>query len=173
VTVGDRTGDGSGAPDVCLVALSSDAATVTFTIVFANRPSLEPGERVSIVLDTDRRRSTGNPGLLGADLLLSWGVLGDVVFGGETLRWHTFRWELATRDPHAVKFTPGRNVLRVVVDRRLLHGPGFDWAVRTFQAGAGRGSDVAPDDRFGAYSLRPARAAPPAGTGCGKTSHGA
>src|SRR5262245_35312012 len=139
----DRTGDGGGAPDVCRVALSSDAATVTFRIVLANRPSLEPGERISVVIDSDRKASTGNPGLGGADLLLSWGVVGDVMFGGETLRWQKFRWALATLDPHTVRFVPGRNVLSVVIDRRLLHSTGFDWAVRTFQAGSGRGSDAA------------------------------
>jgi hypothetical protein len=153
-TTSDRVGDGRGAPDICEVAISRNASTVGFKITFADRPSLEPGERVTLVLDSDQSEATGNPYLTGADILLSYGTLGEQTFAGEFLRWNGTRWDLASEDRRKVKFLVGESVLKVVLDRRLLRGLGFDWLALTFQAGKGRGTDSAPDDGVSSYSLQ-------------------
>jgi hypothetical protein len=153
-TTRDPVGDGHGAPDICDVAISKSASAVGFRITFADRRSLEPGERVSIVLDSDRNEATGNPYLGGADLLASYGTAGEKTFAGELLRWSGTRWELAPPDRGRARFQAGVSVLKVVLDRSLLRGRDVGWSVFTFRTGRARGSDSVPNDGMGAYRLR-------------------
>jgi hypothetical protein len=150
-SIADPVGDGHGAPDVCVVAVSRGPAAVVFEIRFADRPSLEPGERVTLVLDTDRDRTTGNPDLGGADLLASYGTLGAQTFAGELVRWRRDRWEPFPDGSRDARFVPGRSLLRVVLARSAVRASGFRWSAVTFAAGRNRGSDVAPDDGMASY----------------------
>jgi hypothetical protein len=152
--VPDRVGDGQGAPDVCEVMVVSDPWTVAFRITFADRPSLEPGERVTIVVDSDRNDATGNRYLTGADMLLSYGIAGSRTFAGELTRWSGARWAASARDRGKARFFAGHGTLKVVLDRSLLRDPGFEWFAFTFAAGTRRGSDSVPDDDASSFSLR-------------------
>jgi hypothetical protein len=166
-TVEDPVGDADGAPDVCDVIVSRDGPTVEFRIRFADRPSLEPGERVTLVLDGDGTRSTGNPGLAGADALASYGTLGAKTFAGELVRWRDDRWEPFPGGSRHASFEARRNVLRVVLDRAVLPTAGFRWSAVTFAAGRGRGSDAAPDSGMRGYSAGGKAGRPPQ---CGSRS---
>jgi hypothetical protein len=149
---GDRVGDSNGAPDICEVSIWRNASAVGFRITFADRPALEPGERVSIVLDSDPGKATGNPSMSGADLLLSWGIVGERIFAGELVSWNGARWELVPGDKGKAKFRIGKGVLEVLLDRSLLRGRGFRWIAVTFQAQTGRGTDLAPDEGMASFA---------------------
>jgi hypothetical protein len=156
-----------------VVAVWRDTSAVGFRITFADRPRLEPGERVSIVLDSDQNRRTGNPHLSGADMLLSYGTLGGRTFGGQLVHWKGSGWRLGAGDRGKVRFQPGKGVLQVVLDRGLLRGRGFNWLELTFQAGQGRGADSAPEENMSSYSLAAGTLAGDSGTKrgspCGRT----
>jgi hypothetical protein len=162
-TTGDPVGDAQGAPDICAVAISRTPSTVSFRITLAGRPPLEPGDRVSIVVDSDQDVSTGNRNLGGADVLLSYGRVGRRTFAGELVRWNGTRWEFSARDARNATFSMRASVLEVVLERTLLGPGGFDWVAVTFQAGTGRGKDSAPDEGMTSFAPHGAVATRPCG----------
>jgi hypothetical protein len=59
----DPIGDSGAKPDISGGTVSNDdAGKLTFTVAFANRPALIPGDFVEIFIDADRAAWTGNDG---------------------------------------------------------------------------------------------------------------
>jgi hypothetical protein len=59
----DPVGDSGAKPDITGVTVSNDdAGKLTFTVTFANRPALIPGDFVEIFVDADNAAWTGNEG---------------------------------------------------------------------------------------------------------------
>jgi len=59
----DPVGDSGAKPDITGGTVSNDdAGKITFTVAFANRPALVPGDFVEIFIDADNAAWTGNEG---------------------------------------------------------------------------------------------------------------
>ena len=59
----DPVGDSGAKPDISGGTVSNDdAGKITFTVAFANRPALSPGDYVEIFIDADNAGWTGNEG---------------------------------------------------------------------------------------------------------------
>src|SRR5829696_7659344 len=129
----DAIGDGSGAPDITKVAVTSDAAgTITFDIGIVDLPS--PADvRTYLFLDTDRNGATGAPDTAGADYFFVVDESDDT-FG-------FYRWNGSS----------GQTNVRILVNRSELGGAGaFNFWARTL---AGDTHDDAPDEGTWNYSL--------------------
>lgn len=64
----DSTGENPSAPDITSIVVSNDnAGLITFKINLGNRPALTADMSIILVLDTDRKASTGDPQAFGAD----------------------------------------------------------------------------------------------------------
>ena len=69
----DATGEDPQAPDITAVDVSNtNAGLITFKIRIANRPTLTPDMAVFLIMNTDGKTSTGDPGFLGADYLIDY-----------------------------------------------------------------------------------------------------
>ena len=144
-------------------AIASNSSAVGFRIAFADRPSLRPG-RASLARPRRRPgpRRAATPTWPAPTSCSSYGIAGDRTFAPELLRWQGGRWQLVPEQRRLVAVVAGNDVLRIALDRRLFPRRSFDWSAFTFQAGRGRGSDSAPDEQAGRYSMRVDR--PPFGT---------
>ena len=59
----DPVGDSGAKPDITGGTVSNDdAGKITFTVAFANRPALTPGDFIEIFIDADNAAWTGNEG---------------------------------------------------------------------------------------------------------------
>ena len=79
----DSTGENPNAPDITSIAVSNgDSGLITFKVNISNRPTLTSDMVVWIFLNTDQKKSTGDPDADGAEYVL------ELDLGSLTL----FRW---------------------------------------------------------------------------------
>ena len=140
----------SAAPELASVRVSNDdAGTVVFRISIPNRATLADSDLVAVLVDADRKSSTGcSRGTFGAEYALD--VLANRYVFGRCTGGH---WDF-TRPPASFTGMFGQSTLTLTVNRRDLGGTsGFRF--RTGSAatsGADAAYDFAPDVGAAAWS---------------------
>jgi hypothetical protein len=148
---------GSGVPDLTTVVVSNDdTGVLRFRVNVANQQRLARRAALSLYLDTDRSRATGDPLAPGADYRL---LLDGAARTFELARWDGTRFDpTAPRESVRLSYWSG---LSFSVHRRELGDPAaLDfWIVARGPRGSRR--DAAPERGVWTYALRDGGANPP------------
>lgn len=139
----DAAGDAGSAPDVTAVAVTNDDnGLLGFAVTVPPSVRIGVNSFLTILLDTDRNRTTGNS--RGFDYTIGVGI-------GQSL----FRWNGSQRETVADPSLVRTGNASVSISARAIGRPrSLDLAVETLGFSGGVSTDTAPDTGTWAYSLQ-------------------
>jgi hypothetical protein len=144
----DGPGDGNGAPDILIVSVENDTGgEITFTVLVLGNIAPPADAQVTLVLDTDRNRTTGSEGF---DYALQFDARSNQHALG---KWDGTQFPIVDAPTSAVNWT-GVSVT-FSINRSDLGGTnGFDFYIRSTSGGpASDRFDDAPNEGTWSYTL--------------------